>query len=240
MASRARKKRPSGRPKERALTEERIVAAALQLIDSSELASFSLRDVARSLNVYPTAIYWYVKSRDELLGKVVAYATRDVIPPSSNTDWKVWLRDMCHRYRRAIQKHPNIAPLIGSQMRSNAGIRADFIDGVLTALAAAGFPDERIVDAYNVIIGALVGFICQELAALPAENQAKWAEAHRKRVSMLDVIQHQALARHLPRMANKAFIVRWSNGTEVPLDTSFDLFIDVIILGLEQTLKARR
>ena len=40
--------------------------------------------------------------------------------------------------------------------------------------------------------------------------------------------------------ANKAFIVRWSNGTEVPLDTSFDLFIDVIILGLEQSLKARR
>jgi TetR/AcrR family transcriptional regulator, tetracycline repressor protein len=57
---------------------------------------------------------------------------------------------------------------------------------------------------------------------------------------MLDVIQHQALARYLPRMANKAFIVRWSNGTEVPLDTSFDLFIDVIILGLEQSLKARR
>jgi len=26
----------------------------------------------------------------------------------------------------------------------------------------------------------------------------------------------------------------------VPLDTSFDLFIDVIILGLEQSLKARR
>ena len=240
MASRARKKRPAGRPKESGLTEEKIVAAALQLIDSSDLASFSLRDVARTLEVYPTAVYWHVKSRDELLGRVVAYATRDVAPPAADVDWKVWLRDVCHRYRRAIQKHPNIAPLIGSQMRSNAGIRADFVDGVLTALTAAGFPAERLVEAYNVVIGALVGFICQELAALPAENQEKWAEAHRKRVSTLDVIEHPALARHLPRMANKAFIVRWSNGTEVPLDTSFDLFIDVIINGLEHTLKARR
>jgi TetR/AcrR family tetracycline transcriptional repressor len=240
MATRARKKRPSGRPTDSGLTEEKIVAAALQLLDSSDLASFSLRDVARALEVYPTAVYWHVKSRDELLGRVVAYATRDVTPPSTNMDWKVWLRDMCHRYRRAIQKHPSIAPLIGSQMRSNAGIRADFVNGVLSALAAAGFPDERIVEAYNVVIGALVGFVCQELAALPAENAAKWAEAHRKRVSTLDVIQFQALARYLPRLANKAFIVRWSNGTEVPLDTSFDLFIDVIINGLEQSLKARR
>src|SRR5580692_12861656 len=138
MRTRARKRTVSP-PEDKGLTEQIVVAAALEQIDAVGLSNFSLRDVARSLNVYPTAIYWYVKSRDELLGKVVAYATRDVIPPSSNTDWKVWLRDMCHRYRRAIQQHPNIAPLIGSQLRSNAGIRADFIDGVLAALTAAGF-----------------------------------------------------------------------------------------------------
>jgi TetR/AcrR family transcriptional regulator, tetracycline repressor protein len=240
MASRATKKRPLAAPKEKGLTEERIVAAALRLIDTAGLANFSLRDVARSLDVYPTAVYWYVKGRDELLGMVVSYATRDVVPPSANADWKSWLREMCLRYRRAIQKHPNIAPLIGSQLRSNAGIRADLVDGVLSALAAAGFAEEQMVEAYNVVIGALVGFVSQELAALPSENLAKWAEAHRKRVSTLDVIQHQALARYLPKLANKAFILRWSNGTQVPLDTSFELFVDVLILGLEQQLKARR
>ena len=84
-----------------------------------------------------------------------------------------------------------------------------------------------------------MGFVSQELAALPAESPAKWAETHRKRVSTLDVIAHPTLARHLPRLANKAFIVRWSNGTQVPLDTSFDMFVDVIILGLEQRLKSK-
>jgi TetR/AcrR family transcriptional regulator, tetracycline repressor protein len=240
MASRARKKRSQASEKDKGLTEERIVGAALRQIDESGLSKFSLRDVARSLHVYPTAIYWYVKGRDELLGRVVSFATRDVAPPSANADWKAWLREMCHRYRRAIQKHPNIAPLIGSQLRSNAGIRADLVDGVLSALAAAGFADEHMVDAYNVVIGALVGFVSQELAALPSENPAKWSEAHRKRISTLDVMAYPVLARYLPRLANKAFIVRWSNGSQVPLDASFDLFVDVIILGLEQKLKARR
>jgi TetR/AcrR family tetracycline transcriptional repressor len=48
------------------------------------------------------------------------------------------------------------------------------------------------------------------------------------------------LARYLPKLANKAFIMRWSNCVEVPLDSSFDMFVDVIILGLEQKLKSRR
>jgi len=239
MATRARK-RQTPPPQEKGLTEERVVAAALNLIDKSGLSNFSLRDVARSLNVYPTAVYWHVKSRDELLGRVVAYATRDVAPPAATDDWKALLREMCHRYRRAIQAHPNIAPLIGSQLRANGGIRADLIDRLLSALASVGFADEQLLDAYNVVIGALVGFVSQELAALPAENAVKWAEAHRKRIATLNVMEHPTLARNLPQFANRAFIMRWSNGAEVPMDSSFDMFVDVIVLGLEQKLKARR
>jgi hypothetical protein len=97
-----------------------------------------------------------------------------------------------------------------------------------------------MVDAYNVLIGSLVGFVSQELAALPSENPTKWAETHRKRISTLDVMQYPILARYLPQIANKAFIVRWSNGIQVPLDSSFDMLVDVLILGLEHKLKNRR
>src|SRR5271170_870063 len=217
MKTRARK-RAAPRSRDKGLKEERIVAAALEQIDTTGLSNFSLRDVARSLKVYPTAVYWYVKGRDELLGRVVAYATKDVAPPAVTADWKGWLREMFNRYRRSIQQHPNIAPLIGTQLRANGGIRADLIERVLSVLMTAGFSEDQLVDAYNVVIGALVGFISQELAALPSENPTKWAEAHRKRISTLDVMAHPTLARYLPKLANKAFIMRWSNGTEVPLD----------------------
>jgi hypothetical protein len=42
----------------------------------------------------------------------------------------------------------------------------------------------------------------------------------------------------LPAFANKAFMLRWSNGTEVPLNSSSKKIIDVIINGLVEDLRA--
>src|ERR1700692_2703865 len=98
MKTRARKRIVSP-PAEKGLTEQKVVAADLAQIDAVGLSKFSLRDVARALDVYPTAVYWYVKGRDELLGRVVAYATRDVTPPAVGADWQACLREMFNRYR---------------------------------------------------------------------------------------------------------------------------------------------
>src|SRR5262245_57372960 len=227
MRSTARKRKSSSSDAG-VLSEERIVAAALEEIDSGGLANFSLRNLARVLNVYPTAVTWHVNSRDELLGRVAGYALRDVAPPAANKKWQTWLRDFSGRYRRAIQEHPNVAPLLGAQLLSNAGVRADLLEPLLTMLESAGFAGEALVDAYNVVLGGLVGFITVELAAMPAEDPDEWAQRHRKRVSTMDVMEYPTLARYLPKLANKAFILRWSNGTKVPLNSSFDMFVDVI------------
>jgi hypothetical protein len=36
----------------------------------------------------------------------------------------------------------------------------------------------------------------------------------------------------MSRLANKAFIVRWSSGTVEPLDTGFSLYVEALIVGL--------
>lgn len=219
------------------LTRERVREAALRLIDERGLESFSLRDLARSLGVYPRAIYWYVRSRNDLLSEVVDYALRETYPPTTSTDWKDWLRKLFHQYRSAVQRHPNIAPLIGASILAGGGISSEMIERILTILNSAGFQDQQILDAYNVVVAAQVGFVTLELAALPLEDIVTWADAHRKRVSTIDVLRYPMLGRHLPAFANKAFALRWSNGTQVPLDSSFEKFVDVIIDGLEADLR---
>lgn len=219
------------------LTRERLWAAALEQIDSRGLESFSLRDVARKLGVYPRAIYWHVKNRNDLLSGMVAYALRDIYPPASSTDWKTWLRKLLQQFRRAVQRHPNIAPLIGASILSGGAISADTIEIILSVLSKAGFEGEQLVDAYNVVIAAQVGFVTLELAALPLEDIVSWAAEYRKQIGTIDVLRYPMLSRYLPSLANRAFMLRWSNGTEVPLDTSFNRFVDVVIRGLEQVLK---
>jgi TetR/AcrR family tetracycline transcriptional repressor len=220
------------------ITLERLWQVALEQIDSRGLENFSLRDVARTLDVYPRAIYWHVKNRNELLSGVVAFALRDVYPPTSSMDWKEWLRKLLHQFRTAIQRHPNIAPLVGASILSGGAISAETIEVILSVLTEAGFEGQRLIDAYNVVVAAKVGFVTLELAALPLSDIVSWTAEYRKQIGMLDVLRYPVLSRNLPMLANKAFMLRWSNGTEVPFDSSFDHFVDVVISGLEQSLKA--
>ena len=227
------RKRAKRSPKEVKLSKELICSASLALIDKKGLEAFSLRDVARSLGVYPRAIYWYVDGRTELLSEVVGYALRDVYPPASSGDWKDWLRKLFRQYREAVRQHPNIAPLIGASLLSPGAMVPITIERILAVLGEAGFPEKHLVDVYNVVIAAQVGFVTLEFAMVP-EGIA--SAEQKKRISTIDVLRFPLLGRHLPSFANRAFVLRWENGTKAPLDSGFHRFVESIISGLDRFL----
>ena len=78
----------------------------------------------------------------------------------------------------------------------------------------------------------MCGFVRIELAPLPDDDPDGWAEALERRVRAIGTPDYPTLARHRPAMSNRAFILRWQNGTDVPLDCSFEAFIDSVIRGL--------
>jgi TetR/AcrR family tetracycline transcriptional repressor len=232
--SRNRLKRPA-RPAA-ALSKQRVVAAALSIIDRHGLEAFSMRSLADELGVYPTAIYWHIEDRNALLAEVVAHALSDVVPDRRAGGWQAWLKEFFRRYRASVQRHPNVAPLIGAQLVSNAGVSPAVIEAILSVLSSAGFRDDLLVHAYNAVIAIQVGFVTLELAPTPDENQEGWAAQIQSSLRDIDAEKYPVLARNLARLENRAFIVRWQNGTEVPLDDSFELFIDIAIRGLEVRL----
>ncbi len=222
-----------------AMSKDRVVDAALVLIDAQGLDGFSMRGLAETLGVYPTAIYWYVANRNALLAEVVGHALRDVAPAWHGDDWQAWLKDLFRRYRAAVQRHPNIAPLIGAQLVSNAGVGAAFIDRILTVLASAGFTGDHLIHAYNAVIAVQVGFVTLEFAPAPKEGRESWADDIKAHLRGADAAAHPVLAQNLTRLENRAFIARWQNGVDVPLDDSFELFIDIAVGGLAQRVKPR-
>jgi AcrR family transcriptional regulator len=238
-AAAAPARRTVGRPSKSAIKREAIVAVALEQIDKVGVYAFSLRDVARSLDVYPATIYWHVNSKDALLADVAGAVMQEVTPPRGKSSWQVWMRDLFFRYRTAVQKHPNVAQLIGAQLVSNSSLRTDLIDGVLIALLEAGATEENLLEAYNCVISSLIGFMTMELAPMPSEEVSQWADALKERVRSISPLDHPTLARYLPKLANKAFIVRWQNGTEVPLDSSFAANVEIFIAGLESFLQVK-
>ena len=216
------------------LSRERIVDAALELIDRDGLDAFSVRGLAQHLSVYPTALYWYVPNRNALLALVVTGVLDDIIPPGEAAEWTEWLRALFRRYRAAIRRHPNVAPLIGAQLVSNTSIDFVMIERILHALDGAGFRGPALRHAYNTVVTAMVSFVTHEFAPQPSERRENWADELRKLIRNVDKERFPTLVRNLPQMENRSFIMRWQNGAEVPLDDSFEVFIDVVLMGLVQ------
>lgn len=200
--------------------------------------AFSIRDLGKFLGVYPTAIYHHVTTKNDLLSEVVSYALRDLEPPPLNHGWQEWIRELFIRYRAAVHAHPVVAPLIGTRIISSGGVDSNLIEHILATLLEAGFDDDTIVEAFNVVIAAMVGFVTQELARQP-DDHADLTERMKTRINTVNVGLHPLMARFLPKLSNRAFILRWENGSAVPLDSSFEAYVDVVIFGLEQLILRR-
>jgi TetR/AcrR family tetracycline transcriptional repressor len=242
MAStKAKAKAPPMGPSDGAgLSRETIVAAALELIDLHGLEAFSLRGVAKKLGVYPTAVYWYVNSKEKLLAEAVALAFQPEEAPDSTTDWRTDLRRLFHRWRAAIRRHPNIAPAVGTQLASNTDVQFELVERILQDLNHAGFAGKALVGAYNAVIASLVGFVAQEFASIPRDELGSFQELVKDRLLSVDSSLYPMLSANVPKLANHAFILRWQNGAQAPLDESFEFYIDLVLGGLTAALASSK
>jgi len=234
-ANKARPRRTAGKrkPPRRDLDRQSVIDAALAEIDASGAESFNLRSLARRLGVYPTAIYWYIPSKNELLAEVVGAVFRNVAPPGNDAGWRDYLRVLFNRYRDSIKQHPNVGPLVAAHLVGNLGIGFDFVEGILAALQEAGLSGSDLTAGYNAVFASLVGFVIQEFSPVPQQETRAWQTAVQRRLAGVDPAIHPTLAANLPLLSNQAFILRWQNGGEAPLNQSFELFIDQVIAGIE-------
>lgn len=238
----SRAPRPRGRPRGDSavpgpeLSREKVLHAALALIDERGLADFNLRELATRLGVYPAAVYWYVPGRDALVAGVVELALRGAGAPVRGGPWQQRLRRLLVRYRSLLQQHPHLAPVVAGELVRPQALDAPLLDQILAALEDAGFEGAALVDAFNVVIAAMCGFATLELSRPPGD--AAWGEAFREGLDTLDLQPHPALARHLPRLRGRAFMLRWAGGDTQPLDRSFGAWIDVLLRGLESRAEA--
>lgn len=230
-------KPPRAAPVAVGLSRETIVEAALAEIDTKGLSAFSLRGLARSLGVNASVIVWHIGNRDAVVAEVIRLVLQDSVPPRlPGQGWQDWLRSLFARFRDAVRRHPNTAPLIGADTVSN--LRPDFalVEAVLSVLVEAGVPEERLCETYNAIQAALVGFVTQELARMPTEDLPSWQSSIQANLAEADAARYPNLVRLLPRLTNRAFILRWQNGAAAPMDSSFEIFVNCIIGGLEASL----
>jgi TetR/AcrR family transcriptional regulator, tetracycline repressor protein len=229
---------PRGSAGRAPLTRREIVAAALALVDADGVDALTMRRLADRIGVYPTALYWHAGSKASLLAGVCEMVHSSMaLPPVDGPPWPEWIRSMAHAARTALHAHPNVAPILGSQLQVTTS-SFPLAESVLTVLTNAGFSDTGLTDAYNAVIGFVFGWLFIELSAEPPEADADWTNDFRARLGAVRADDAPTLAANLPVLAGQAFMLRWESGRRRPMDGSFTFALDVLVSGLAAQLRA--
>jgi TetR/AcrR family transcriptional regulator, tetracycline repressor protein len=91
--------------KQRGLTRERLVDAALALINDDGLDGLSMRALADRLDVKAASLYWHVRDRRELLDLLAEGLLEDVPRARRQGDWRRGVLATGEALRRTVSKH---------------------------------------------------------------------------------------------------------------------------------------
>jgi AcrR family transcriptional regulator len=221
----------------RPLTPGQIVTCGLELVDDAGLSGFTTRALAERLGTYPATLYWHVGNRSQLLAAIVDRALGEVaVDPPGSVDWQEWLRRGAWSYRAVLHRHPNLAPVVVSQLVVSAPATR-LVETVLSVLDRAGFRGQGLAHAFNTYVGSLVGWVSAELSAPPREAGNSWQDAFASAVAALSPGEFPVIAANRDQLADAVFSLRWHGGAERPLDASFEWAVEAWIGGLARQLE---
>lgn len=142
------------RPRKPLLSRDRIVTAALALIDAEGLPALSTRRLAAELGVSGPSLYNHFATKEAILDAAAdtVVAQVDLSMFGDGRDWQRALHDWGRSYRAALTDHPHIVPFLatGPGLRP-AGLR--MADAVFGGMVEAGWPA-----AHATRIGALMRY----------------------------------------------------------------------------------
>jgi AcrR family transcriptional regulator len=202
------------------LSRERVVQAALTLVDEGGVAALSMRTVAAKLGVEAMSLYRHVSSKEDLLSGIADLVLSQIVVPAPGTPWRAAMRERAVSAREVFLRHPSAAIVVES-FASLSPSRLVYTDTILSLLMADGFDATLAYRAFLTLDSYIYGFTMQELSwprpassreapnpvVVPAERFPHLAEV----VSV--VLAHQA-----ERGLVQSYADEFSFGLELMLD----------------------
>lgn len=158
-----------------ALTREQLIDAAVGVLSEFGLADLSMRRLARELDVQVGALYWHVKSKQELLVDVAAKLLGKVSQPQMPTREMAPLAiaTLLDQLRGALITVPDSAEVVqlAQTMRPEALAPLGWLQEFLERM---GIPTQEALYARHLLLNHLLGSIAahQESRALAEEPDA--------------------------------------------------------------------
>jgi AcrR family transcriptional regulator len=146
-----------------ALSKERIVEAAIEILDADGESALTFRALAARLATGPGAIYWHVANKNELLAaatnNVIARVMTDVV---SGAGPRETIRAIALGVFDAIDAHPWVGTQLSGEPWQSAVM--EMFEGIGGQLLALGVPERSQFDCASALVNYVLGLAGQYAA----------------------------------------------------------------------------
>lgn len=143
-------------PRHSKLSREVIIKTAFDLLDEYGEDEFSMRNIAKRLNVKAMSLYNYVKGKKDLQDGIVEIITCEVEIPKPSLDWKVTLRNVALSFYEILLRHPNVLPVISTHSPiTEKGIGQ--VESLLLILKDTNMSVQEAFSLIHIIIAYVIG-----------------------------------------------------------------------------------
>jgi AcrR family transcriptional regulator len=207
-------RRSAGRPRTAVLSRERIVDAALDLIDEVGAETFSVNLLAARLGVRPSSLYNHIAGKDDLLAAVQEVITDAIDSTMFETQpWAHAVGAWARSYRDAFVEHPHAIPLFATSPVAGAIRTMEMYERVVRGFAGAGWPPQQIIPAVVALECFILGSAMDAVAPPDLFNPGDAAE-------------------HVPSLTQAFAAQDRGGGSRTESDIAFETGLTAMVSGL--------
>jgi AcrR family transcriptional regulator len=137
------------------LSRERIVEAAIRIIDRDGIEGLSMRALGRECEVEAMSLYRYVANKDELLDAVQEGIVAQMQLAAPGRTWLDTLETTAREFRRVLAEHPRAIALFVRPAATAGALAA--LEQVWRVLVKAGFSELDAMRAFQALLAFIVG-----------------------------------------------------------------------------------
>lgn len=204
------------------LSRERVLRAALSVVDREGLAAVSMRRLGEELGVEAMSLYNHVPHKAAILDGVFEMVLSELPPLRRHGTWKATLRERALALAAVLRAHPAALPLFASRPAVTPA-SFEHLESALQTLHDAGFSPEDSLAAFQILVAFVVGHTLQAYSPVGPDEESRPA--------------YEALSEEVfPRVRELARVLP---GRDV--EEELALGVDALLEGLESKLaKGRR
>jgi TetR/AcrR family transcriptional regulator, tetracycline repressor protein len=158
-------------------SREDVVSAALRILDQQGLPDLTMRHLANTLDVQPSALYWHFPNKQSLLAAVSDRIVAGARPVTTRGDWRGRVRAEAVALHDALLAYKDGAEVVSSTLALGLGA-AELQHRLAGAISVGGFDRETTDLAAETLVHFIVGHAFHWQQRLQADSLGAVADQH--------------------------------------------------------------